>query len=67
MMDERTHERTHARYRKARNATTKAIETEYQKCLHNIIGNVTSDPRSFYRFIESKHTDPLCLTVLSVT
>ena len=44
------------RYRKARNTASKAIETEYHKCLNNVIGNVTSDPRLFYRFIKSKRT-----------
>jgi len=52
------------RNRKARNTTSKAIETEYHKCLNNVIGDVTTDPRSFYRFIKSKHTEPVGISTL---
>ena len=52
------------RYRKARNTASKAVETEYHKCLNNVIGNVTSDPRLFYRFIKSKRTEPIGISTL---
>ena len=52
------------RHRKARNTTSKAIETEYHKCLNNVIGNVTSDPRLFYRFIKSKRSEPVGISTL---
>jgi len=52
------------RYHKARNTASKAIETEYHKCLNNVIGNVTSDPRLFYRFIKSKCTEPIGISTL---
>ena len=47
------------KYRKARNAATSGIQDEYQKHLNNVIGNVDSDPRAFYRFIKSRRTDTI--------
>jgi len=45
------------RYRKAQNKAPAAIEAGYRDHLNTILGNVVSDPRAFYRFINSKRTD----------
>jgi len=45
------------RYRKVRNQTSKEIDSAYQNHLNHIIGNLTTDPRGFYRFIKSRRTD----------
>ncbi len=45
------------RYRKARNLASKAISTAYVNHLNLVIGNLTEDPRGFYRFIKNKRTD----------
>jgi len=45
------------RYRKVRNKASAAIEAGYRDHLNTILGNVVSDPRAFYRFINSKRTD----------
>jgi len=47
------------KYRKARNAATREINKGYFSHLNDIIGNVKSDPRNFYRFIKSKKSDPV--------
>ena len=52
------------RYRKARNTATRAMETQYTNHLNNIIGNIESDPRGFYRFIKSRRTDAVGITSL---
>jgi len=43
---------------------TKALKWQYHIHLNSIIGNIESDPRSFYRFIKSHHTDPVGITSL---
>ena len=53
------------KYRKARNAATSGIQDEYQKHLNNVIGNVDSDPRAFYRFIKSRRTDTIGIAEIS--
>ena len=45
------------RYRKARNDCSKLIDTTYNDHLINLIGNVKSDPRALYRYINSKKSD----------
>jgi len=52
------------RYRKARNTATNTIQSEYEKSLADIIGNIKTDPRKFYRFIKSKRCDPVGVPVL---
>lgn len=53
-----------ARFRKARNAASRNIETAYREHLNGVIGDVKSDPRAFYRFIKSKRTDPVGISCL---
>jgi hypothetical protein len=45
------------RYRKARNLASKVINSAYVNHLNLVIGNLTEDPRGFYRFIKNKRTD----------
>ena len=45
------------KYRKARNAATREISKGYFSHLNDIIGNVKSDPRNFFRFNKSKKSD----------
>jgi len=52
------------RYRKARNTATNTIQSDYEKSLADIIGNIETDPRKFYRFIKSKRCDPISVPVL---
>ena len=52
------------RYRKARNCASKLMKSEYQAKLGEIIGDINSNPRSFYRFINSKRIDPTGIPAL---
>ena len=45
------------RYRNARNCANNLMKSEYQVKLGEIIGDVNSNPRSLYRFINSRHID----------
>jgi len=45
------------RYHKARNKASAAIVAGYRDHLNTILGNVVSDPRAFYRVINSKRMD----------
>jgi len=52
------------RYRKARNIASNEVQRGYFSHLNAVIGNVTSDPRSFYRFIKSRKSDPVGISSL---
>ena len=52
------------KYKKARNLASKAIECEYQNQLKAVIGDVKSNPRNFYCFVESRKTDPIGISSL---
>jgi len=45
------------RYLKARNDCSKLIDSTHSDYLTKLIGNVKSDPRAFYRYINSKKSD----------